>query len=236
MSDAAYIGGELELFAHVRHWKRYWSERLRPWVSGSVLEVGAGLGANTLLLRTEAFPRWVCLEPDSQLVAALRERLAAAGPLAGVEVRTGDLGSLPDTERFDTLLYIDVLEHIADDAGELCRAAAHLQPGGQVVVLAPAHPWLFSPFDAAIGHHRRYTVSSLRALTPPALRPVRSFYLDAVGLLASAANRLLLRQSLPTVAQLRVWDNWMVPCSRVLDPLTGHRLGKTVVAIWERRG
>lgn len=234
MSDAAYIGGELELFAHVRHWKRYWSERLRPWVRGSVLEVGAGLGANTLLLRTEVFPRWVCLEPDARLVTELQTRLATAGQSRGVEVRTGNLSSVPTTERFDTLLYIDVLEHIADDTGELRRAAAHLQPGGHVIVLAPAHPWLFSPFDAAIGHHRRYTVSSLQALTPPELRPVRAFYLDVVGLLASAANRLLLRQSLPTAAQLRVWDNWMVPCSRVLDPLTGRRLGKTVVAIWER--
>jgi hypothetical protein len=63
---------------------------------------------------------------------------------------------------------------------------------------------------------------------------VKAFYLDSVGLLASAANRLLLKQSLPTARQIQVWDNFMVPCSRLLDPLTGYLAGKSVVAVWER--
>ena len=137
-------------------------------------------------------------------------------------------------EQFDTILYIDVLEHIDDDGGELQRAAGHLAPGGHLVVLSPAHRWLFSPFDAAIGHFRRYTARDLEALTPAGVERVRTFYLDSVGMLASAANRMFLRQSMPNANQIHCWDNWMIPCSRWVDQLTGYRLGKSVVGIWRK--
>ena len=234
MSEQAYIGGELNLFARASRWKQYWISQLRPYVQGSVLEVGAGIGANTLRLRGGSERRWVCLEPDPQLVAALRAQLAGTPLEWTTEVVTGTLDALEAAERFDSILYIDVLEHIEDDRGELERAARLLAPGGRLVVLAPAHAWLFSPFDQAIGHFRRYTTDSLSELTPAGVRLLSAFYLDSVGLLASAANRLLLQQSLPSAGQIRVWDSLMVPCSRVLDPLTGYRAGKSVVAVWER--
>jgi len=127
---------------------------------------------------------------------------------------------------------VDVLEHIEDDRGELSRAAAHLRPGGRLVVLSPAHQSLFSPFDAAIGHFRRYDRPMLGALTPTGLRVERMRYLDCAGLLLSAANRLLLRRSMPTEGQLRFWDRWVVPISRVCDRLLWYGAGKTVLAVW----
>jgi hypothetical protein len=135
---------------------------------------------------------------------------------------------------FDTLLYMDVLEHIEDDRGELARAAGMLSPGGHVIALSPAHNGLFTPFDKVIGHYRRYTRATLRALTPPTLKPVRIEYLDSVGLLASLANRLVLRQSMPTASQIAVWDKGMVRVSKLLDPLLGYNLGKSVLGVWKR--
>ena len=108
------------------------------------------------------------------------------------------MASLPSEDRFDTILYVDVLEHIEDDRGELAGAAARLRTGGHVVVLAPAHQALYSPFDKAIGHFRRYSHRSLLAAAPSTLQPVAAYYLDAVGMAASLANRLLLRASMPS--------------------------------------
>jgi len=234
MSEQTYVGGELKLFAQAGRWKQYWISQLRPYIHGAVLEVGAGIGANTLRLRSGSERRWVCLEPDPQLAATLREQLAGTPLEPSTEVVTGTMEALGPAERFDSILYIDVLEHIEDDRTELGRAALHLAPGGRLIVLAPAHAWLFSPFDQAIGHFRRYTARDLGGLTPPGVRLATAFYLDSVGLLASAANRLLLRQSLPSSRQIYVWDRLMVPCSRLLDPFTGYRAGKSVVAVWER--
>jgi len=236
MSEHTYVGGELELFAKAQHWKAYWISRLRRYIGGSVLEVGAGMGANTLLLRSGAETNWVCLEPDPQLVTALKEKVSTASLAGALEVRTGTVASLEPSETFDTILYIDVLEHIEKDRAELELAAKHLSPGGHLIVLSPAHAWLFSKFDQAIGHYRRYTAGAIEALTPDRLRVVKSFYLDSVGLLASVANRFLLRQSLPNARQIHWWDSLMVPCSRLLDPITAHRLGKSVVCVWEQKG
>ena len=125
-----------------------------------------------------------------------------------------------------------MLEHIEDDAEELRRASKHLKPGGALIVLSPAHPWLFAPFDQAIGHYRRYSRESLRAAAPRHLRRQKLVYLDAVGLLASLANRLLLKQDMPTAGQIKTWDGLLVPCSRLLDPLLGGTVGKSVLGVW----
>jgi len=231
----AYPGGELELFEHARNWKRYWAKRITPFLGATVAEVGAGIGSNTRNLISSRAD-WTCIEPDGALAARI-EQLVERGQLgANCAVRATTLAALPLASRFDTILYIDVLEHIADDRAELAEAARRLRPGGYLVVLSPAHQWLFTAFDAAIGHVRRYTAKSLRGLSPPGLRPQLFQYLDSVGLLASLANVLLLKASMPTRAQIRFWDQVMVPASRLLDPLTGFRAGKSILAVWQAPG
>ena len=234
MSEFAYVGSELELFAAVRNWKTYWSHTILPYIAGDVLEVGAGIGANAPFLASPRAKRWVCLEPDPNLVNQLKEALERDGLAGSHEVLCGTLATIDSGERFDTILYIDVLEHIKEDREELARAAGRLRPGGRVIVLSPAHQSLFTPFDAAIGHFRRYNRPMMRSVSPAGAKLKRLIYLDCAGLLLSLGNRLLLRQSMPTKAQLHVWDKWVIPVSRVLDPCLFHQAGKTIVGIWQK--
>jgi SAM-dependent methyltransferase len=227
----AYVGDELELFARAHNWKRYWSGVLGRDVCGRVLDVGAGLGASARLFALHpGIESYLALEPDAGLAAKMRAADPSEMP-RGFEVVEGTLASLDPGRRFDCILYIDVLEHISGDREELERAARRLAPGGCIVVLSPAHGFLYSPFDAAIGHVRRYDRASLRAVVPAGLTVERMHYLDSVGLLASLGNRLLLRAAQPSPAQIAVWDGWMVPPSRLLDPMLLHRVGKTIVAV-----
>jgi len=232
----AYPGGELELFARAANWKAYWAAAVGRFVAGRVLEVGAGLGATAAALCAGTEAGWLCLEPDAGLAARIEDKIRRRELPDNCQVRRGTLRDLPAGERFDTILYIDVLEHIADDRDELRAAAGRLAPGGHLVVLAPAHGWLFSPFDAAIGHVRRYGRAALVGLAPDGLVCRRAAYLDSVGLLLSLGNRLLLRRDLPSAAQIAFWDRRIIPLSRILDRLTGHRLGKTVLCVWRRGG
>lgn len=234
MTEIPYPGTELEVFARAANWKGYWSSLLRPYLGRRILDVGAGLGATIDLLRAPAQERWLALEPDPALALRLGEKAQRAEAGGGFEVRVSTTAELDAAELFDTILYIDVLEHIREDGAELRRAAAHLEPGGRLIVLAPAHMWLFSPFDAAIGHERRYTRASLRAAAPATLACETLIYLDSVGMLANLTNRILWRSPMPSPGQIRLWDRRMVPVSRVLDPLTGYNLGKTIVGIWRR--
>ncbi len=227
-----YVGTELELFRHALHWKRYFARRLAPHLKGAVLEVGAGMGGTTATLSESRDGAWTCLEPDPALASQLRWKIAEGLLPTHCEVVQGTVATLSPERRFDAILYVDVLEHIEDDLAEISAAGARLAPEGKLIVLSPAHPWLFSPFDAAIGHFRRYDRESLERLTPAGLRLVRVEYLDSVGVIANAANRFLMKQGMPTLSQLRFWDRVLVPLSTLLDPLTLRRLGKSVLAVW----
>ena len=229
-----YVGTELDLFATAERWKSYVRRRVRPYLGRQVLEVGAGTGGTTRVLCDERPDRWVCLEPDSALGARLIASIHDGDLPDCCEARIGTLADLDERDRFDTILYMDVLEHIADDHAEMLRAADQLQAGGHLIVLAPAHQWLFTPFDDSIGHFRRYTKSTLRAAGPPGLALERLMYLDSIGMLASLGNRLVLKSSMPNPAQIAVWDRLMVPLSRLFDPLWGYSLGKSVLAVWRK--
>jgi SAM-dependent methyltransferase len=232
ITERVYEGGELDLFLTAYRWKKYWSGKIRGHLGESVLEVGAGFGANTPYLYGPNQKNWVCLEPDPSLAARIPAQLAKFPWRNQVQTRVGTLADLSPEEHFDTVVYIDVLEHLEDDRGEMRQALLRLKTGGKIIVLAPAHPWLFSEFDRKIGHYRRYTKSSLRDCTPPGARLLELYYLDVIGLFASAANRLLLHQSMPTYQQIEFWDRWLVTSSRFIDPLVGFLAGKTVMGVW----
>jgi SAM-dependent methyltransferase len=235
--DFTYVGSELDTFSLARNWKHYWSLVLAPYVSGTVLEVGAGIGANIPYLINGRVTRLVGLEPDRDLARRVEHdrHPAPNSPSPSIEIRHGGLSDLPLDERYDTIVYIDVLEHIARDGEEVRAAAARLRSGGHLVVLAPAFQALFSEFDRAVGHCRRYTATTLKALTPETLEVTNTRYLDSLGACLSAANRLVLRRSMPTTANILFWDRYVVPASRVFDHALGRFVGRSVVCIWKKK-
>jgi len=235
MSDPyQYVGAELDLFAAAVRWKAYFRRRIASYLGDEVLEVGAGLGGTTRALCRGTEARWVCLEPDPSLATRLDAERAAGRLPRCCEVVVGTLDDRLPTDQFDTVLYMDVLEHIEADRAEMIQAARRVKPGGHVVALSPAHQWLFTPFDKSIGHCRRYTKASLKAITPEGLDLVWLGYLDSIGFFASLANKLLLRQSIPTPPQIAFWDRVLVRMSEWVDPPLGYRAGKSVLAVWRR--
>lgn len=226
-----YIGNELELFAKAINWKEYWSSKVVPYIKGDVMEVGAGIGGTTnVLVRKSNYKSWLCLEPDQTLASQISDTLD--NHTSEIRIVCGFVQDLDPDKKFDTILYIDVIEHIENDDSELKKAYERLNPGGALIILVPAFNWLFSPFDEAVGHFRRYTKTMLKAVVPKELRKEKLNYLDFGGFLASVVNKLLLQQSIPTLKQISFWDRVIVPCSKIVDPLIGYSAGKTLVGIW----
>ena len=158
MAKIEYVGGELELFAQATNWKGYFTSFLAPHIQGDVLEVGAGIGANTrafLEASAHQVSSWTLVEPDMNLLDVAKSDLDG-------EPVDFTVGTIQDLDgRYDTLIYIDVLEHIRDSRLELELAHTMLNQGGKVIVLVPAFQMLYNEFDASIGHYRRYTKKRL---------------------------------------------------------------------------
>jgi 2-polyprenyl-3-methyl-5-hydroxy-6-metoxy-1,4-benzoquinol methylase len=230
-----YIGDELETFRYAENWKQRFGAVLRPYVKGDVLEVGAGIGETTGYLFSDSVTSWVSLEPDEEMAKEAEAKYRELGLAPQPETLAQSLEEAGRSEGFDTAVYIDVLEHIEDDRGELERAAKALRGGGHLVVLSPAFQVLYSPFDERIGHYRRYTRKSLEAVGAGMnLELVESRYLDALGAMLSLGNRLLTRSPEPTLKQILFWDRRVLPMSRFIDPMLGSVWGRSVYAVWRK--
>lgn len=233
MSDSySYSGNELNLFAEAKNWKTYVSGMCVSYLRGDVLEVGAGIGSTTMVLYHSLLRSWTCLEPDAALAKTLADNLTTRGLQDRIRVLESDIWKLTTNQLFDTIIYVDVLEHIHDDVGELLCAADHLRTAGGLIVVAPAHMWLYSEFDESLGHYRRYNKKSLRRAVPACMKEQQLQYLDSAGLVASLTNRLLLHHAVAMAHHVRFWDRVLVPISRFFDRLLCYRLGKTVLGIW----
>jgi SAM-dependent methyltransferase len=132
---------------------------LAPHLRGRILELGAGQG--TFTERLAAFGEIVAVEPSAAQCGVLRQRL---DNVAGTSVINGDLSAVPPSDVFDTIVMINVLEHIPDDHDALLRCAELLRPGGRLLVWVPSFEALYGRFDHEIGHYRRYRRVRLRTL------------------------------------------------------------------------
>lgn len=232
MNDFEYSGSELSLFEHANNWKSYWSNQISPYIGKSILEVGAGIGATAKTLHSKKYKTWVCLEPDEKLCDEIKRKIKS-GTLPSLDVRCGTTKNLDLHEKFDTILYVDVLEHIKNDQSELVIASKHLAAGGKIIIISPAHNFLYSEFDAKIGHYRRYNKKMLRAIIQNGMRIREIRYLDSIGMLASLANKLILKSANPSHKQIQFWDRFLVTASRLVDPLIRYRLGKSILCVIE---
>lgn len=240
MTNLNYIGNELELFSHAKNWKNYWGSKVKPYLGTRVLEVGAGLGGTTqYLYDSKTIAHWTCLEPDLALANGIEDKIKA-GLIPRCEILTDTLANLkkPKTTldgrqegAYDSILYIDVIEHIENDKAELLQTLPFLQTGGCLIIIVPAHQFLYSPFDEAIGHYRRYNMTRLKEVIPQDYEIVKAEYLDSIGLFASLANKLFLNQKYPTLKQILFWDRYIIPVSIFFDKLFFHNIGKSVLLV-----
>jgi SAM-dependent methyltransferase len=234
MGEIPYIGNELDLFEQATVWKNYYGHFLKPFLHGNVLEVGAGIGGTTRELCDGSEQKWICLEPDPALYTRLEKRILEGVLPACCTSFKGTTGDLSASDKFDAILYIDVIEHIENDAEELSRAGTLLADKGHLIVLVPAHQFLYNEFDKAIGHYRRYDKAMLKAAAPKELQLRKIMYLDTCGLLASLMNKYFLKQDYPTAKQIGFWNRFIVPASKPVDFILQYHTGKTAVAIWQK--
>lgn len=119
-------------------------------------------------------------------------------------------------ERFDTAFSLNVLEHVREDAMALRNMFELLQPGGTLILIVPAHRWLYGPMDSSIGHFRRYTKETMRKRMEEAgFKVERQKYIHMLGAFGWLLNGKLLRCKVPPRGQLRLLNGIVPACRRI---------------------
>jgi SAM-dependent methyltransferase len=218
-----YTGvANLEAMDEARNYNAFLIDALlahaRP--SELIVDFGAGLGTFSKALVDRGL-NVVAVEPDDALRSAIARR--------GVQVRDS-LASF-EPRSVDLIYSFSVLEHIEDDAAILADLAAKLRPGGRVLIYVPAFQVLFSAMDSLVGHHRRYTRKALTDLVRAAgLQVEEARYVDCIGFAALLTYRYLYRgDGNLSPGSVRIYDRFVFPLSRALDPLFSGVVGKNLL-------
>lgn len=184
------------------------------YLGGRVLDLGSGIGTFAHILGD--WTDVVAVEPDPGFVSLLRERFARKPNVTVVE---GDAFSSEIEGTFDTIVCLNVLEHIADGRATLRRLNDLLAVGGHLLLLVPAHPFLYSQIDRSVGHERRYTRRALgERLADAGFATEELRYVNPIGAFGWLVSSKLLRRDQVPAAPLKRYDV-LVPLLRRFDRL-----------------
>jgi SAM-dependent methyltransferase len=209
-------------------------EQIAPHVGDRVLEVGSGIGNMSAFMQDRT--RLALTDVSDEYLALLRERF---GEREGVSVDHWDLNddapaSLP-AGGFDTVICLNVLEHIREDKAALERMRELLAPGGKLVLLVPAHQLLFNGFDEGLSHFRRYDKPGLsKLLAETGFRVRQTWYFNFLGAIGWFVNGNLLRKKILPTGQMKLFD-LLVPLLK-LERLVPLPFGISVIAVAEAAG
>jgi SAM-dependent methyltransferase len=229
---------ELATLAGAAHFVDWIVSELDPVLRGRIVEVGAGLGTVAAeMARRHPDAAVVAIEPADNMVADLAGRAAGIDNLDVRRCTSSELLADGGEGAFDVAVYVNVLEHIRDDVGELRVAHRLLAPGGHLCVFGPAMPALYGSLDFKSGHYRRYDIEALRSTIEAAgFDVVELHHLDIAGVLPYWLLYRVLDVGTLDRASSAAYDRVVVPASRALQRVVPRpRIGKNVVAIARRR-
>src|SRR5881296_1444642 len=220
----------LERMATAPRYNRWMFERLRPWIGRRVLEIGAGIGNMSAFLADRE--RLILTDTEAVYLARLRERFAGRPAIKVAPLRLPGFDPALAAERLDTVVCLNVLEHVENDGASLRAMRDLLAPGGRLVLLVPALRALYGTLDEALGHFRRYVPAELREKLGDAGFRVRHVeYFNLAGVPGWwFTGRVLRRRLIPTGA-LR-WYEALVPLFR-LERFLPWRVGQSLIAVGE---
>lgn len=210
-------------------------DQILPYCKGDVLEAGSGIG-NISGLMLDKHLKVVLSDLRSEYCELLKRKFAGNPYLQGVYQL--DL-SLADFEnrypellhRFDSVIVLNVIEHIREDALAVRNAMKLLRVGGNLIVLVPAGQCLYNHFDRELGHFKRYTRSGLAGLlTEAGLKVLHTNYFNFGGIFGWWFSGSLMKNKIIPRSQLKLF-NRLVPVFRIVDRLVAHTAGVSVIAV-----
>jgi len=193
---------------------KWMADVIRPYVGQRVLEIGAGTGN----LTAQLIPRLSYWATDiNPLYLMYLENVGRSRPYMRVGFTDAEKAESYPKETFDTVICLNVAEHLVDDRGALLNIRSVLDAGGRAIILVPCGPGLYGTLDEVLGHQRRYTRESLKQLvTSAGFELDKMLEFNRVGVIAWWLNGQVLRRRTFGLSQIKVL-NVMTPVFRAVD-------------------
>ena len=220
---------KLEFFDAAKNWRKYQFKNILKYINSSVLEIGPGTGHNVQYYKNRA-SQITLLETNKNLVNSLKSKFDEDKKII---VLNTDIHIQEKT--FDTIMYMDVLEHIEDDKKEVNKALKHLNSGGNLIFFVPAYQFLYSDFDKSIGHIKRYNKQFFLSFKENEnISIVELKYFDSIGFFFAVLNKLFNKNKKETIGfGIKIWDKLMF-LSRIMDLIFLNKFGKSLFCIMKK--
>ncbi len=220
-----YPGLELENFDKAQIWRRYIYFLISKYFKDNILEVGAGIGSFTKLYE-QKYQKIILSESDSEFCDLLNKKFKSND---NIQVTNNYINKID--KKFETIIYLNVLEHIENDIEEIQIAYDKLEKNGHLIILVPAHQKIFSKFDKAVGHFRRYDMDFFKEKLSN-FKIVKLNQLDCCGYFLYYVNNLIFKNDVyPSKLKIFIWDKVFTPLTIVLDFLFKYKFGKNILCI-----
>lgn len=234
-----YAGADLEAMNFAENYHRWILDLLKPFLGKHLVEVGAGLGSFSEML-LEGDPNSLSLVEPSELYGQLSEAFAGNGHRTIVDTYHSIFADVRDeiTSKNipDSIIYINVLEHIEDDEGELRLIYQTLRDGGKCFIFVPALPILYGNFDRKLGHFRRYRKHELEAKCEAAgFKLLKSTYFDLPGIIPWFVKYRIFRSDELGSRAVNLYDRLVVPIARKIESIIKVPIGKNILLIAEKQ-
>jgi len=225
-----YPGQELENFDNASVWNKYIYSLLKKYLRNNMLEVGAGIGSFTKNYEKK-FSEIMITEADQENLSRLKNKFSNNNNISISNSLVKDIN-----KKFDSIIYLNVLEHIENDIDEINSALDKINSNGYLVLLVPAHSKLYGKFDKAIGHYRRYEINFFTKVKFNNSKLIDLCYLDCFGYFLYRANQMIFKkETYPSKIKIFIWDKLFVPLTVLFDFAFRYKFGKNIMCIMQKK-
>lgn len=232
-----YVGKDLEAMSFAVNYHKWILQEFRPFLGKRIVEVGAGSGSFSELILDEHPESLTVVEP-SGMFEPLKENLSRTVTATSITYHNSLFETVRDRIAEgspDSILYVNVLEHIEDDSRELEMVYETLVAGGRCFIFVPALRWLYGPFDEKIGHFRRYAKAEIEKKCRAAgFEIARSKYFDLAGIVPWFVKYKLLRSDSLEPGAVALYDKLAVPVVSVVEKAIPVPIGKNILVVAEK--
>lgn len=221
--------------ADAKNYIKWIISKFSPYLGGRILEVGIGHGSYFDQLK--CFGPYLGLDIDANLVNEARLHYSEAD-FKVADITSKYFAELVPPSSVKSVVCCNVLEHIDDDRFAFINLLNTLEVGGHLLLLVPALGFLYNDLDRLAGHHRRYNKKMMRQLVAGLpVKVIKMDYFNPIGGLAWFINKFFRHQSLDSSGvnrQIYIFDKFVLPFSKTLDPLTRSFFGQSLVGIFKK--